>query len=119
MILGPSLFRLSDRQICRSNLFCDDDITTIISKYLVNAVCEKCLEVAPSGTPCRGFHQAEFYTNETFAHDRLPSYSCVFGNATIEYSLESVCVCLCLFVFADNSKRNLSRNTKLEYIDLL
>ena len=71
MILGPSLFRLSDRQICRSNLFCDDDITTIISKYLVNAVCEKCLEVAPYGTPCRGFHQAEFYTNETFAHDRL------------------------------------------------
>ena len=43
-----------------------------------------------------------------------------FGNATIEYSLESVCVCVCVCVFVcvclhDNSKRNQSRNTKLEY----
>ena len=44
-------------------------------------------------------------------------------NATIGYSLESVCVCVCpclcvcVFVFLhDNLKRNLSRNTKLEYI---
>ena len=40
-------------------------------------------------------------------------------NATIGYSLESlcVCVCVCLCVFLhDNSKRNRSRNTKLEYI---
>ena len=46
-------------------------------------------------------------------------------NATIGYSLESlcvcvcvcVCVCLCVCVFLhDNSKRNRSRNTKLEYI---
>ena len=34
-------------------------------------------------------------------------------NATIGYSLESLCVCVCLH---DNSKRNLSRNTKSEYI---
>ena len=44
-------------------------------------------------------------------------------NATIGYSLESlcvcVCVCVCVFVCVflhDNSKRNRSRNTKLEYI---
>ena len=40
-------------------------------------------------------------------------------NATIGYSLESVCVCVCLCVCVflhDNSKRNRSRNTKLEYI---
>ena len=40
-------------------------------------------------------------------------------NATIGYSLESlcvfVCVCVCVF-FAPNSKRNRSRNTKSEYI---
>ena len=34
-------------------------------------------------------------------------------NATIGYLLESVCVCVFLH---DNSKRNRSRNTKLEYI---
>ena len=34
-------------------------------------------------------------------------------NATIGYSLESVCVCVFLH---DNSKRNPSRNTKSEYI---
>ena len=40
-------------------------------------------------------------------------------NATIEYSLESVCVCPCLCVCVclhDNSKGNGSRNTKLKYI---
>ena len=40
-------------------------------------------------------------------------------NATIGYSLESVCVCVCLCVCVflhDNSKRNRSRNTKSEYI---
>ena len=40
-------------------------------------------------------------------------------NATIGYSLESLCVCVfvCVCVFLhDNSKRNQSRNTKLEYI---
>ena len=40
-------------------------------------------------------------------------------NATIGYSLESLCVCVCVFVCVflhDNSKRNRSRNTKLEYI---
>ena len=46
-------------------------------------------------------------------------------NATIGYSLESVCVCVCMCVCVrvcvcvflhDNSKRNRSRNTKLEYI---
>ena len=42
-------------------------------------------------------------------------------NATIGYSLESLCVCvhpcLCVCVFLhDNSKRNQSRNTKSEYI---
>ena len=36
-------------------------------------------------------------------------------NATIGYSLESLCVCLCVFL-PDNSKRNRSRNTKSEYI---
>ena len=40
-------------------------------------------------------------------------------NATIGYSLESVCVCVCVCVFLhDNSKRNRSRNTKLEYIEV-
>ena len=34
-------------------------------------------------------------------------------NATIGYSLESLCVCVFLH---DNSKRNRSRNTKSEYI---
>ena len=42
-------------------------------------------------------------------------------NATIGYSLESlcvsVCVCVCVFLH-DNSKRNRSRNTKSEYIVL-
>ena len=41
-------------------------------------------------------------------------------NATIGYSLESLCVCVCVrvcvCVFARNSKRNRSRNTKSEYI---
>ena len=42
-------------------------------------------------------------------------------NATIGYSIESLCVCvcpcLCVCVFLhDNSKRNRSRNTKSEYI---
>ena len=43
-------------------------------------------------------------------------------NATIGYSLESVCVCVCVCVVCvcvflhDNSKRNRSRNTKSEYI---
>ena len=39
-------------------------------------------------------------------------------NATIGYSLESLCVCVSVFVcvFAQNSKRNRSINTKLEYI---
>ena len=38
-------------------------------------------------------------------------------NATVGYSLESLCVCPCLCVFLhDNSKRNRSRNTKLKYV---
>ena len=38
-------------------------------------------------------------------------------NATIGYSLESLCVCVCVCVFLhDNSKRNQSRNTKSEHI---
>ena len=46
-------------------------------------------------------------------------------NATIGYSLESICVCVCMCVCVcpclcvflhDNSKRNRSRNTKLEYL---
>ena len=40
-------------------------------------------------------------------------------NATIGYSLESVCVCASVFVCVflhDYSKRNRSRNTKSEYI---
>ena len=42
-------------------------------------------------------------------------------NATIGYSLESLCVCVCASVFVcaflhDNSKRKRSRNTKSEYI---
>ena len=38
-------------------------------------------------------------------------------NATIGYSLESLCVCVFVCVFLhDNSKRNRSRNTKSEYI---
>ena len=42
-------------------------------------------------------------------------YSCVF--TTIGYSLESLCVCVSVCVFLhDNSKRNRSRNMKLEYI---
>ena len=36
-------------------------------------------------------------------------------NATIGYSLESLFVCVCVFLH-DNSKRNRSRNTKLEYV---
>ena len=42
---------------------------------------------------------------------------------TLGYSLECLCVCVCVSVFVcvcvflhDNSKRNQSRNTKLEYI---
>ena len=40
-------------------------------------------------------------------------------NATIGYSLESLCVCVCVCVCVflhDNSKRNRSRNTKSEYV---
>ena len=43
----------------------------------------------------------------------------VFGNATIEYSSEAlgVCIRVCVRVcLHDNSKRNRSRNMKLEYI---
>ena len=39
-----------------------------------------------------------------------------FENATIEYSLESVCVCVQVCVLVCFSKRNRSRNMKLEYI---
>ena len=44
-------------------------------------------------------------------------------NATIGYSLESLCVCVSVFVCVcvflhDNSKRNRSRNTKSEYIEV-
>ena len=38
-------------------------------------------------------------------------------NATIGYSLESPCVCVCVFLH-DNSKRNRSRNMKSEHIVL-
>ena len=45
------------------------------------------------------------------------NYSCVFKNATIDYSLESLCVSVFVCVFLhDNSKGNRSRNMKLEYI---
>ena len=38
-------------------------------------------------------------------------------NATIRYSLESLCVCVCVCVFLHhNSKRNRSRYTKSDYI---
>ena len=38
-------------------------------------------------------------------------------NATIEYSLESLCVCVCVFVcFCTITQKNRSRNTKSEYI---
>ena len=43
-------------------------------------------------------------------------------NATIGYSLESLCVCVCVCVCVflhDNSKRNRSRNMKSEYIVVL
>ena len=40
-------------------------------------------------------------------------------NATIGYSLESLCVFVCVWGFLhDNSKRNQSRNTKSEYIEV-
>ena len=46
-------------------------------------------------------------------------------NATIGYSLESLCVCVCVRVCVcvcvflhDNSNRNRSRNTKSEYIEV-
>ena len=65
---------------------------------------------------------------------RISSYTTLFiivaflENATIEYSLESLCVCVCVCVCVCfcvcecvlhvNSKRNRSWNTKLEYIVL-
>ena len=59
---------------------------------------------------------------------QLASFTCfiiivVFlENATLKYLLESVCVfpclCVCVFFLHDNSKRNRSRDTKLEYIVL-
>ena len=42
------------------------------------------------------------------------SYSCVFGKRNYRV-LVRVSVCVCVFLH-DNSKRNRSRNTKLEYI---
>ena len=41
-----------------------------------------------------------------------------FENATVEYSFKvSLCLCACVCVsLQDNSKRNRSRNTKLEYV---
>ena len=58
-----------------------------------------------------------FYSMFKFQVD-LPIIIVAFlENATIGYSLESLCVCLCVCVFLhDNSKRNRSRNTKSEYI---
>ena len=58
------------------------------------------------------------------SHSSSSSYNTVIivaflENATIGYSLESLCVCVFVFVCVclhDNSKRNRSRNTKLEYI---
>ena len=46
------------------------------------------------------------------------NYSCVFGKRNYRVLVRvCVCVCLCVCVFLhDNSKRNWSRNTKLEYI---
>ena len=50
----------------------------------------------------------------------LVYYSCVFGKCNYRVLVRvsvCVCVCPCLCVFLhDNSKRNRSRNTKLEYI---
>ena len=49
-------------------------------------------------------------------------YSCVLENATIGYSLESLCVCVCVCLCVCvcfcmiTQKENRSRNTKSEYI---
>ena len=54
-----------------------------------------------------------------FSENLFSSYSCVFGKRKYRVLVRvSVCVCVSVFVCVflhDNSKRNRSRNTKLEY----
>ena len=59
---------------------------------------------------------------KSLKHEHLFYYSCVFGKRNYRVLVRvSVCVCMSVFVCVsvflhDNSKRNWSRNTKLEYI---
>ena len=57
------------------------------------------------------------FVNETigFSENLFLVIVAFLENTTIGYSLESLSVCVCVFLH-DNSKRNRSRNTKLEYI---
>ena len=52
-----------------------------------------------------------------FVNISFTYYSCVFGKRNYRVLVRvSVCVCVCVCVFLhDNSQRNQSRNTKLEY----
>ena len=48
--------------------------------------------------------------------EAIHDYSCIFGKCNYRVLVRvSVCVCVCVCLH-DNSKRNRSRNTKLEYI---
>ena len=70
------------------------------------------------------FKPTDTLCNDICVYLYLDNYSCVFGKRNyrvlVRVSL-CVCVCVCVSVFVcvflhDNSKRNQSRNTKLEYI---
>ena len=91
---------------------------------VINSTNEACRNVVYN---VQNLHQANHCVVSTYCSTTVmitaslvvPPFQCVdviiiafLENATIGYSLESVCVCVCVCVFLhDNSKRNRSRNT--------
>ena len=72
----------------------------------------------PVKNTCRYHHLRGSAIVYTLVKSWCYYYSCVFGKRNYRVLFRvGVCVCVSMFVFLhDNSKRNQSRNTKLEYI---